>query len=272
MMITDWDDAYDNRGHIAGAEDFPARWAAAAEAFRQACQQDGRAECDLSYGHGDREKLDLFHPIGPPNGLVIFAHGGYWKAFDKSGWSHLAGGALARGWAVAIPSYPLAPEARIAEITRAFAGAVACAAGRVDGPLRLAGHSAGGHLVCRMICEDTPLPQELAKRVERVMSISGVHDLRPLLRTSTNETLRLDASEAVAESPALNVPLAGAQVICWVGGDERPEFIRQTDLLANIWTGLDASMRSVHAGGKHHFTIIEDLAEADSALVAALTD
>ena len=34
--------------------------------------------------------------------------------FDRADWSHLAAGPVARGWACALPSYTLAPEARIA--------------------------------------------------------------------------------------------------------------------------------------------------------------
>jgi arylformamidase len=33
---------------------------------------------------------DLFLPEGTPAGLAVFVHGGYWKAFDRSVWSHLA--------------------------------------------------------------------------------------------------------------------------------------------------------------------------------------
>jgi arylformamidase len=49
-------------------------------------------------------------------GLVVFVHGGYWKAFDKSVWSHLASGPLAHGYAVAVPSYTLCPDNSISEL------------------------------------------------------------------------------------------------------------------------------------------------------------
>jgi hypothetical protein len=58
-------------------------------------------------------------------------------------------------------------------------------------------------------------------------------------------------------------------VTCWVGALERPEFLRQNDLLANIWTGLGAQTRSVHAPGRHHFDVIAELEDAESALTAA---
>ena len=268
-MILDWDDAYSNAAHIAGGMLYPDKWAALAQAFRAEMLAAGRAELDVPYGPAERERLDLFRPAGKIEGLAVFAHGGYWMAFDKSSWSHLAAGALERGWAFCIPSYTLAPEARISEIARQFARAIQFAAGRVEGPLRLAGHSAGGHLVTRMVCEDSALPDSVRSRVDRVVSISGLHDLRPLLRTKMNATLRMDEAEAVAESPALKRPMTCCPVTCWVGSDERPEFLRQNDLLANVWTGLGAGMRSIHAEGRHHFNVVEDLADPASKLTEA---
>lgn len=268
-IITDWDDAYANGAHIRDGALYPARWAALAEDFRSRMRAAGRAELDLAYGLGERARLDLFHPATRPVGLAVFVHGGYWKAFDKSSWSHLAEGALAHGCTVCLPSYTLAPEARVAGITRQIARAIAFAAGRVRGPLRLAGHSAGGHLVTRMVCHDTPLPAEVRDRITGVLSISGLHDLRPLLRTEMNDALRLDEAEAIAESPALNRPAGACPLTCWVGADERPEFIRQTDLLANIWAGLGVATRCIQAAGRHHFDVIAPLADAESDLTRA---
>lgn len=265
--MRDWDDAYANGAHIPGAEGFVPRWQAEAAAFRQAAG----GELDIPYGAGAPERLDLFVPEGAPRGLCVFVHGGYWMAFDKSVWSHLAGGALALGWAVALPSYPLAPGARIAEITAAATAAITAAAALVPGPLRLAGHSAGGHLVARMACAPSPLPAAVAARLEHVLSISGLHDLRPLLATRMNATLGLTLAEARAESPALCEPLPGTRLTAWVGADERPEFRRQSALIANAWAGFDTDIRLVEAPGRHHFDVIAELALPGSALTRAFT-
>lgn len=268
-MIEDWDDAYSNAGHIPGARNYPPRWAATASTFRATLATAGRSEIDLVYGPTERERLDLFHPDGPAKGLAIFMHGGYWLAFDKSSWSHLAAGAVACGWAVAVPSYGLCPAVRIADITRQTGRAIAAAAQRVAGPIALAGHSAGGHLVTRMGCANGPLPATLQARLARVLSISGLHDLRPLLRTRMNDTLRLDGTEAAAESAALQSPIAGLPVHCWVGDGERPEFRRQNALLANIWTGLGARTIATEASGRHHFNVLDDLSDPTSPLTRA---
>lgn len=266
--MTDWNDAYANGAHIEGAADFPPRWAEKAAAFRAA--QGDSAKLDLPYGAAERQKFDLFSPAAEAKGLCIFVHGGFWRAFDKSRWSHLAAGPLAHGWAVAMPSYTLAPEARISEITQEIGAAITSAAATTSGPIRLSGHSAGGHLVTRMLCEDAPLTAEVAQRIVNTVSLSGLHDLRPLLRTDMNADFRMDAEEAARESAALLTPRQGTRVTCWVGADERPEFVRQNALLANIWTGLCAETKNVEEGGKHHFDVIDGLEDPHSALCRAL--
>ncbi len=265
-LIRDWDDAYSNGAYIDGADDFPPRWALAAAAFRAELGNEGRAQLDLTYGDAPREKLDLFMPKEQPKGLVVFVHGGYWMAFDKSSWSHLAKGALDNGWAVALPSYTLAPDASLTQMTGQIARAIEFAAAKIDGPIRLSGHSAGGHLVSRQICKETPLKRFVQKRIEKVVSISGLHDLRPLMNTKMNETLYLDEDEALVESAALQRPMEDADLMCWAGADERPEFLRQNKLLAEIWAGFGVQTEWHQAEERHHFNVIDDLADAKSML------
>jgi arylformamidase len=265
-----WDDAYSNGAYIQGGDAYPAKWKAAAAQVRATLSAAGRAEIDQPYGASPREHFDLFLPADAAKGLFVFVHGGYWLAFDKSSWSHLAEGTLAHGWAVALPSYTLCPETRISQITAQVGRAIAAAAQRVSGPLLLAGHSAGGHLVSRMCCADSPLPQSVRARLQHTISISGLHDLRPLMGTSMNKTLCLDEAEAVRESAALQRPLPNARITCWVGAEERPEFLRQNALLANVWTGLGARTSAHQAPHRHHFNVIEGLADPKSELIATL--
>ncbi|AUH64592.1 alpha/beta hydrolase [Paracoccus zhejiangensis] len=257
-QVTDWDDAYANTIHIPQGESYPDRFAAAAAAFRDSARIE-----PLGLGQ-------IFLPEGEPQGLAVFIHGGYWLHSNPSFWSHLAAGPLARGWAVALPGYPLTPTVRIAEITAHVARDLTEAAARIPGPIALTGHSAGGHLAARMICDDGTLPDEVAARVARCVPISGLFDLRPLMRTAMNATLHLDLAEAMAESPALLTPRPSIPVTAWVGGAERPEFLRQSRLLADIWAGLGAATDWVIDPGRHHFDVIEGLSDPDSPLTRAL--
>lgn len=256
--------AYANADFIPDAGGYIERWETAAQAFREREAAVGRARLNHSYGAHERQRLDVFHPAGPAEGLVIFVHGGYWLRFDRGYWSHFAAGLTARGWAVAMPSYRLAPEARIAEITRDIAGAVTAAAGLVRGPIVLTGHSAGGHLVARMGCRDVALAPDVRERLRRIVPLSPVADLRPLLETAMNEGLRLDPAEAEAESPVLH-PAPEVPVSVWVGAEERPVFLDQARWLAEAW-GAEERV----APGRHHFDILDDLEAPDSPLVRSL--
>jgi acetyl esterase/lipase len=269
--LSDYDDAYANGPNIAGGEAWAPKWTKAAQAFRETLSVH-RGRLGLPYGSNARQAFDLFLPETEPRGLFVFVHGGYWLRNDGSLWSHLAAGPLARGHAVAIPTYRLCPEARIGEIVVDVAAAIAEASRLVAGPLVLAGHSAGGQLVTRMVSAASPLPADVLTRIERVVSISGVHDLRPLLQTAMKDPLRLDVDEARRESPALLEPILGTKLVCWVGGAERAEFRRQNALLANVWTGLGAATMAHEAPDKHHFSVVDELGDAKSGLVAALFD
>ena len=254
----DPDRDYMNGAFIPGAADYAERWARDAAAMR--AELGARAELDIAYGPGPRERLDLFLPEGTPRGVVVFVHGGYWHLFDKSCWSHLAAGPLARGFAVAMPGYTLAPDARIAEITAGIARACGVIAGRLAGPMVVTGHSAGGHLAARMGCADLTLP------VARVVPISPLTELGPLMATEMNAVLKIDEAEAAAESPA-RIPLRdGVSAHVWVGADERPAFLWQARVLAEEW-----HCPWTTDPGRHHFDVIEGLSDPASPLCAALT-
>ncbi|SFJ51199.1 Acetyl esterase/lipase [Phyllobacterium sp. CL33Tsu] len=267
----DWDDAYSNFAYIPDGFGYPAKWLEQATSFREEMDRKGLLKLDVSYGEHDRNRLDLFMPSGDLRGLAVFIHGGYWmEDFDKSAWSHLARGAVSNGFAVAIPSYVLCPEVRVSDITVQVGLAIAHAANEVAGPIHLTGHSAGGHLVARMMTATSPLPQAVRQRIRKTVPISPLVDLRPLMKTEMNETLHLDAVEARLESPALLEPQEGIDVTAWVGALERPEFVRQNALLANVWSGFDCRVDAVEEPGKHHANIIEGLTEPDHPLTRNL--
>lgn len=255
------DDAYANMPYIPDGDAYPPRWAAEAAAFRERLLDQDRAQLGLSYGDTPRQAFDLFRPEGDSHGLMIFVHGGYWLRFDRSYWSHFAEGALARGWTVAMPSYDLCPDVRIPDITRQIARAIPVIAGTAPGPIALAGHSAGGHLVSRM-AEPGLLPDDTINRITSITPISPVSDLRPLLRTSMNEQFLLTEVTATSESPALMEHRLALPTHVWVGADERPVFLDQARWQSTAWS---CPLRIDE--GKHHFDIIDALQHPNSALM-----
>ena len=120
------------------------------------------------------------------------------------------------------------------------------------------------HLVARMAVPGV-LPEKLAARLAHVMPISPVADLRPLLKTSMNAQFGMDEAAAAAESPVLQRPIEGLPVTVWVGADERPAFLDQAQWLADAW-----GCGHVVDPGKHHFDVIDGLADGDSRMIATL--
>jgi arylformamidase len=266
--IQDWDQAYDNRGYVPNIEELIGELPKKAADYRS----ETICKLDVSYGASERMVFDIFLPDSVPKGLMAFIHGGYWHLTDKSTWSHLAKGAVDRGWAVILPSYELCPQVSIAEITAMIGQAINQAGKEVEGPIVLSGHSAGGHLVCEMMSKGSPLNQDILARIKKVVSISGLSDLRPLLNTKMNDVLGLNLQTASAASPALKVPNKNIPLVAWVGGAERSEFLRQNALIANIWHGLGVDITIVEEPDKHHFSVVEDMQYANSPLVNALLD
>lgn len=258
--MTDLTDAYENGAHIPGGEEYPPRWVKAAQAFREC--HDVR-ELD-QYHTGTRRAVQLVTPEATPKGTFVFVHGGYWQQTDPSYWTHLAAGAVECGWRVALIAYDLCPAVRISTITEQVADAMRAVAQAFDGPISIAGHSAGGHLVARMLAPGL-LEPSIMTRLKRAVPISVLSDLRPLMQTKMNAVLHLDDIEAKAESPIFQ-SRPSAEVMLWVGGDERPVFLDQTRWLAEAW-----DVPQHVEPGKHHFDVIDALEIPDSPLVRFLT-
>lgn len=259
----DLNEAYANAPFIPDGAAYPDRWRADSDAFRQRMSVLGRARLGVMYGHGTREIVDLFQPDGVPKGIFVFIHGGYWRQFDGSLWSHFAQGALKRGWVVAMPTYDLCPRVRISDITRQVATAISVVAREFPGPIHLAGHSAGGHLVARML-DPSVLDDTVRTRIAKSVPISPVADLRPLMDTLMNQDFKLEEAEAIAESPVLMAP-PSTPVTVWVGAEERPVFLDQARWLADAW-----NCERVVDPGKHHFDVIDGLQDPDSPLMQAI--
>lgn len=235
---------YNNRARVPGHPAIIAGWMQDSAAFRAAHPPE-----TLTYGPGPREVMDLFLPADI-RGVAMFFHGGYWQALDRSTVSHCAAGLVAQGVAVACPSYDLCPTVPLATIMAQAEAAARALHARLGRPMLVSGHSAGGHLAAHLLAR---LPAEI---VGAAVPISGLFWLEPLIPTSINAGLRLDAATARALSPAL-LPSPGRPLHAVVGGAESPEFLRQSAEFAALWGGTSEALP-----GLDHFTILSLLPQA----------
>ena len=261
----DYDDAYNNVNYIPGGQGYLDAWEAEGAEYRALEATLGRARLNTTYGDDPRQMLDLFHPAGPPAGVIFFVHGGYWRMLGREYFAHLAEGAREAGWAMAMPSYRLVPDVPLSDIVSDIRTALVRVAEMTKGPIVLSGHSAGGHLVARMLMADVGLPLGVTSRLRRVVPISPLSDLRPLMKTSMNADFKLTEENAAAESPALHPKLREVPVHVWVGAAERPAFVDQARWLAAAW---DAEL--TEEPKRHHYNVIDGLKSPKSALFQAL--
>ncbi|MBI5322495.1 MAG: alpha/beta hydrolase [Bradyrhizobium sp.] len=225
----------------------------------------------LRYGSGERHRIDLFagNSDGP---IVVFIHGGYWQALDASSFSHCARGLNAHGISVAVPTYDLCPAVTVADIITQMRMASRELA-RLGHPLVVSGHSAGGHLAACMLATDwTAFDAALPKHtVSAAYAISGLFDLPPLLGTSINKAVGLDAVSARAASPLFWTPPAHGSLDAVVGGNESAEYFRQSKTIVEVW-GRGIAARFGTVAGANHFTAIAPLADPGSPMVLRLKE
>jgi len=80
---------------------------------------------DLAYAPGPANRFDLASPDRPgPHPLVVWVHGGGWHFGDKADVLPYAEMLAARGFAVAVPNYPLAPRAAYPSAPNAVRAAI----------------------------------------------------------------------------------------------------------------------------------------------------
>ncbi len=263
------------RGMIPEHPQIFARWAERSAAAR------AKLHCELNIRYAtnaresEDETLDIFFAEGTPKKFLLFIHGGYWRSLDKSDHSQLAQEFVRHGVTVAMNNYSLAPKVRLAEIVRQARTATAwCArnAARYGLPaneIYVAGHSAGGHLTAMQLTADwsKEAPDLPANFIKGALAVSGLYDLAPLLQVSFNSDLRLTEDQIAPLSAAFMRPTVRAPLYLSVGGLESDEFKRQTALLASKWSELGVT--EIPMPGFNHLVVIEELANADSALFKA---
>lgn len=201
---------------------------------------------DVRYGPLERQAFDFFAARGRPRGTLVYFHAGYWQSRDKSTFRFMAPAFTGAGLNVALVNYPLCPDVSLPGLVEAASACVPAIRAHASGgdaaslPLVLAGHSAGAHIAVE-------LALSAGREVAGVIAISGIFDLAPLVVTSLNEKLRLDAAGAAACSPLHRVCADSAPALVVAGEQETPAFIEQGLRLHRAW---------IHAGNQSDFHIV----------------
>jgi arylformamidase len=267
----DWyERMYNNRARVPEHPAVFARWTQDSAAARAA----GPCELDVAYGGGEREKLDVFpaeHAAAP---VLVFIHGGYWRSLDKADHSFVAPAFTRDGACVVIPNYTLCPATTIPQIALQLARALAWTwhnIARFGGDRRritVAGHSAGGQLAAMMLAcmwaqVDAGLPRDT---VRSALAISALHDLEPIMKTpSLQSVVQLTPQQVAQASPArLPAPRHGT-LYSVAGGEESAEYHRLNRLVQEAW-GTRRVPICETLEGLNHFTVVDALVEPSHRL------
>ena len=264
---------YNPRVQVAQFMQIFARWKANALETRETLE----CRLDIPYGPAAEETLDFFPAAKPPARLMIFIHGGYWRALDKADFSWVANAYVAAGISVAVLNYGLAPKTPIAEIVDQMRRACAWLYHNADSlgidraRIYCSGHSAGGHLTAMMLATEWPaISPELPKRlIAGALTVSGVFDLQPLAHAEfLAKDLKLDEASARAVSPAF-MPLRNeAPLLLALGALESNEFHRQSQLMSGHWPGIVAA-GILDVPDCNHLSVCDALAEPGNVLFEA---
>lgn len=254
-MTLDLEQEYNNRARVPENPAIIQSWARDSAAYRET-----KPPREIAYGDGERHKFDFFAAGDGP--AVMYIHGGYWQALDKSFHSIHARGLNTLGVSVAVPSYDLCPDVRIGDIVEQMRMACALLHRETNTPLIVSGHSAGGHLAACLLATEAHVPA--------AYSISGLFDLSPLIPTSINAKLGLDAAEAEALSPLFWPAPEGKTLDAVVGGDESSEFLRQSATIVQAWSEEGVATRYEEIARANHFTVIAPLTDPASEMCARL--
>ena len=246
----------------AAFPDFPEvlrAWQSASAALRTRLL----SQSDVAYGTAPLQRFDFYRAPGTHRPLLLFIHGGYWQGGDKSDIGFIAAPYVRAGISVAVMNYSLAPQARIEDMLdevkallfwlQQMAVAMDIDCSRIS----LMGHSAGAHLACHVAAQPGAAP------IRAVFAVSGVFDLAPLLPTSLNRALSLDAARADQLSPVLLDGPGTTRVHTIIGAQETAQFHRQAAVIGTCWPQVVAH----HVvPDTHHYTVLWPLADHTHAL------
>jgi arylformamidase len=233
----------------------------------------------VRYGGEASQRVDLCvpakasHSASPLPALLVFIHGGYWQALSAADSLFAASACVDHGHAFAAIDYTLAPDATLPLIVDECRRALACltrqaaALGFDAQRIVVAGSSAGAHLAA-MVARPGWRASNAAITVRAAVLVSGIYELEPLVGTSINTALQLDADSAHAQSPA-RLPLARfpQALVAW-GEVETQEFKRQSRHFARDLQRAGTAAQTLEVPLRNHFDVILDLANPATSLGA----
>lgn len=230
---------------------------------------------DIAYDAGDNDRLDIFpvRAAGSLTPVIVFVHGGDWRALSKDDSAFAAPAYVGAGAMYVALDFTLVPEATLpqmgAQVRRALHWLWQNVELHGGDPQRLhiAGHSSGANLVGQVLMTDWAAEFDApADLVKSACFISGLGDLEPVRLSFRNEKLNL-SREVVAEVSLLRrAPVARCPLLVAVGANETADYLLQSREVAALWDARGLQVDTLALPGRHHFDAVLEWADPQNHL------
>jgi len=226
------------------------------------------------YGEAELQTIDVFPAKAANSPILVFIHGGYWRALDKESYSFVAEPFLKQNFTVFLVNYRLIPAVNMETQLKDIGDAIhwiqkeaLCYNGDPN-TLFLSGHSAGGHLALMAYLQN----ENLRPSIKAICSLSGIFDLTPIKNSYLNEELLLTDTDITVYSVSnKDLSVLKCPTLLSVGSEETEFFIEQSKGLYTNNKSL-APIEYLEYGNLNHYQIVHRLGHEGSPLVKFILD
>lgn len=220
---------------------------------------------DLRFGEGPLENADFFYCGKPNRPLMVFFHGGYWRARDKKDYSFVVNGVLPLDCSVVVMNYDLCPAVTVHEIVAQTKRGLEwvheqAQSWQIDvNQIYVSGHSAGAHIIAATLAQTGTDFQLKQHQIKKAYLISGVFDVEPVLEISVNEEVKLQPSDVQVLSPVRHPFASDVAYEVIVGGAEPKDWIGESERMAAHLTRQGCKVGLHVLPGLNHYTVLHEM-------------
>ena len=231
-----------------------------------------------AYGPGEWEHLDIFRTTRANAPVLVFIHGGAWKANSSERYGYLAEPYVRAGAHLVLVDFD-GVEATggslltvIDQVRRAVAW-VYTNAGSFGGDntrIHIAGHSSGAHLTGCALVTDWSRYGMPAGILAGATVCSGMYELAPVALSARSSYVTFDAETIAQLSSQRHIERIDMPVIVAYGTEESPEFQRQGREYAAALAAAGKDVHAIVGTGYNHFEMPETYANPYGLLGSAV--